>query len=71
VGEKALKAGVYRVSPGNIPGTVALNRSGDKYPVLSQSIESPVHDDSSAKLLFYCLRDSYFVAQLLGPNITQ
>ena len=73
VGEKTLEAGLYRVGPSKVPGTVTLDRAGCRsLGVLVQSIEAPSHDDSSsAKLLFYRQQDCYFLAQLLGPIVTQ
>jgi hypothetical protein len=73
VGEKTLKSGLYLVGPSEIPGTVTLCRSGCGSPgVLVQSIEVPEHSQpSSARLLFYCQQNRYFLAQLLGQTITQ
>ena len=72
VGERILEAGLYLVGPSDVPGTVTLNRCGCHAPVLVQSIEAPEQGESvSAKLLFYREQDRYFLAQLLGPTITQ
>jgi len=73
VGEKTLEAGLYRVGPSEVPGTVTLNRSGCRsLGVLVQSIEVPGQDDSSsARLLFYHQQGYYFLAQLLAPTVTQ
>ena len=73
VGEKTLESGLYRIGPSNVPGTVTLNRSGCRsLGVLVHSIEAPSQDgSSSARLLFYRQQDCYFLAQLLGPTITQ
>jgi len=73
VGDRTLQAGLYRVGPGNIPGTVILSRSGcDSQGILVQSIEVPIDDGSpSAKLLFYRQKDCYFLAQMLGSAATQ
>jgi hypothetical protein len=73
VGEKTWEAGLYRVGPSEVPGTVTLNRSRCRsLGVLVQSIECPGQgDSSSARLLFYRQQDCYFLAQLLGRTITQ
>ena len=71
VGEKTLAAGPYAVEPSGIPGMSMVRRADDdSQPVLVQSIGVPGKISSSEpRLLFYCQRERYFLAQALMRTI--
>jgi hypothetical protein len=64
VGEMLLPAGAYDVAQTEIPGTLALRRTGCEYPTaLVQEIRS---ERDTSKLLFYRQQNLYFLAQVLA-----
>ncbi|HVO60611.1 MAG TPA: hypothetical protein VMT53_06725 [Terriglobales bacterium] len=64
VGEMLFPAGAYDVAETDIPGTLALRRTGCVYPTaLVQEIRS---ERDSSKLLFYRQENLYFLAQVLA-----
>jgi hypothetical protein len=67
VGEKTLAAGPYAVEPSRLDGMLMVRRAdGDSQPVLVQAIGVPGKVSACApRLLFYCQRKRYFLAQAL------
>lgn len=71
VGDKTLAAGLYAVQPSRLAGMLMVRRADDDSPpVLVQAIPVPGKvATSEPKLLFYCQRERYFLAQALMPVI--
>lgn len=68
VGEMRLGAGAYALGPGKKSGMRILCRAdSDVPPIQVQAIRAPLRQDSGpSRLLFYCQRDRYFLAQVLA-----
>jgi hypothetical protein len=67
VGEKTLAAGPYAVEPSGLDGMLMVRRADDdSHPVLVQAIGIPGKiSNGEPRLLFYCQRERYFLAQAL------
>lgn len=66
VGEILLPAGAYDLEQTEIPGMIALRRTGCSYPeALVQEIRS---ERDNPKLLFYRQENLYFLAQVLASS---
>jgi hypothetical protein len=71
VGKKVLAAGPYSVEPSGLTGMLVVRRAdGDSQPILVQAICVPGKMSATVpKLLFYCQRERYFLAQVLTQAI--
>ena len=67
VGERVFAAGPYAAEPSELAGMLAVRRADtDSTPVLVQAISFPRSAQPAlSKLLFYCQRGRYFLAQVL------
>jgi hypothetical protein len=70
VGEITLRAGTYTVAPSDQVGVVTMRAAADPSPLLMvQIILVPSEEDAApGRILFYCRRERYYLAQVLADR---